>query len=452
MRIPYIGFPEISLLIVDDEKYNIMLLENLVKDMSVNIFTSFSGKQALEIIENNGVDVVITNIETPDLNGLQLISRIRENAGKDIYIIIVTALEELEIKVKGLELGANDYITKPFNLPELKSRIRIGIREAFLKKQLISSNRILEKREKELSHALEEIKKNQAMLIQQGKMASLGILSAGIAHEINNPAAFINVNATTMEKWWKLFVPLFDRAIEMGLDRELGLEKLSEMRDKFPKMIQSLKEGVARISIITDALRTFALSDRGEKQWVDMKQIVEHALVMTKNRYKYHADLSIECDPQVPKIHINFQRLEQVFVNLIINAADAIKEKKDAMTVGGKSFMGLLSIRIQGESAGGKITISVKDNGIGMNADLLSHIFDPFFTTKPPHRGTGLGLSIVYGIVEDYNGTISIESKEWEGTTFIIILPVKETDKDAGSCESVVPDDDHDNCQRAYGK
>ena len=452
MRIPSSGFSEISLLIVDDEKYNIMLLENLVKDMSVNIFASFSGKQALEIIENNEVDVVITNIEMPDLDGLQLISRIRENVGKDIYIIIVTALEELAIKVKGLELGANDYITKPFDLPELKSRIRIGIREALLKKELISSNRILEKREKELSHAIEEIKKNQAMLIQQGKMASLGILSAGIAHEINNPAAFINVNATTMEKWWMLFAPLFDRAIEMGIDRELGFEKLYEMRAKFPKMIQSLKEGVARISIITNALRTFALSDRGEKQWVDMNQIVEQALVMTKNRYKYHADLSIECDPQAPKIYVNFQKLVQVFVNLIINAADAIKEKKDAMTVGGEFFMGLLSIRIQGESTGGKISIGVTDNGIGMKADFLSNIFDPFFTTKHPDRGSGLGLSIVYGIIEDHNGAISVESKEGEGTTFTIILPVKENDKDADSYGRAEPNDYHDNCQRVYGK
>ena len=231
-----------------------------------------------------------------------------------------------------------------------------------------------------------------------------------------------------------------------------GFEKLSEMRAKFPKMIQSLKEGVARISIITNALRTFALSDRGEKQWVDMNQIVEQALVMTKNRYKYHADLSIECDPQAPKIYVNFQKLVQVFVNLIINAADAIKEKKDAMTVGGEFFMGLLSIRIQGESTGGKISIGVTDNGIGMKADFLSNIFDPFFTTKHPDRGSGLGLSIVYGIIEDHNGAISVESKEGEGTTFTIILPVKENDKDADSYGRAEPNDYHDNCQRVYGK
>jgi len=427
MQTPKIDISEITLLIVDDEKYNIMLVQNLIKDIGVNIFTCFNGREALEVIKENRVDVIVTNILMPELDGFQLISRIREDISKDIYIIIITALEASEDKVKGLELGANDYITKPFDKPELKSRIMIGIRDALLKRELIVSNRILEKKEKDLSLALNEIKKNQAMLIQQEKMVSLGVLSAGIAHEINNPATFVKVNAITMEKWWNLFEPIFDKAIELGWDRELGLKKLSDMSAKFPKMIQSIKEGTARISFITNALRSFARQDHEGKQLVDIQQVFEHTAIITKNQYKYHADLVIGNVSGIPKIFGNHQRLEQVFVNLIVNAADAIKEKVDRMTDGSETFRGLISINTRlEETQEKKIEIVVKDNGIGMDTDAKNKIFDPFFTTKPQERGTGLGLSIVYGIVQDHGGSISIESTKGEGTTVIIVLPIEQ--------------------------
>jgi len=252
-------------------------------------------------------------------------------------------------------------------------------------------------------------------------------LAAGVAHEINNPATFVNVNAGTMGKWWKLFEPVFDKAIESGWDRELGLKKFPDMVARFPRMIQSIKNGAARISSITSALREFARSDHEGKERVDIRDVIEHAVIITKNQYKYHAELVIENGSETPKIFGSSQKLEQVFINLIINATDAIKEKAEIMKDRGQSFQGLISI-IAGlrQTPEKRVEIVVKDNGIGMGADVMRKVFDPFFTTKPKDMGTGLGMSIVYGIIQDHGGNISIESPKGEGAALTITLPIEQ--------------------------
>ena len=427
MEAPSIDISEITLLIVDDEKNNVKMVQRLVKNLGANLVTCFNGKEALEFLKENRADVMVTDILMPELDGFQLISKVKEDIGNDIYIIVMSGLQDSQDIVKALQLGANDYITKPFDGPEFKSRVRIGIQETLLKKKLIASNRALEEREKKLSSALNEVKKNQAIIIHQEKLASIGQLAAGTAHEINNPATFVSVNAVTMEKWWKLFEPIFDKAIESGWDRELGLENLSDMLTKVPRMIQAIREGTARISSITSALRDFARSDYGDRQLVDIQQVLENAGIMTESQYKYHADLVIENEGEIPKRFGNSQKLEQVFVNLIINAADAIKEKANMMKNQGQPFQGLISISTSlRETPEKRVEIVVKDNGTGMEADVMEKVFDPFFTTKSQGRGTGLGMSIVYGIVQDHGGSISVESTKGRETTFTVTLPLEQ--------------------------
>lgn len=287
---------------------------------------------------------------------------------------------------------------------------------------------MVEERTLELKETLENLQRTQSQLLQSGKMASIGQLAAGVAHEINNPATFVNVNASTMQKWWKLFEPIFEKAQESNWEQELGLEKLSHMKRKFPEMIQSIKDGTERISFITKALRSFARPDHDEKKLVDIQQIFEHASVITQNRYKYHADLVTETAPDVPLIIGNHQRLEQVFVNLIMNASDAIKEKIDTMGQRDPPLRGLISITTTLlETPEKGIRLVIKDNGIGMDAEVKDKVFDPFFSTKPVGKGTGLGMSIVYGIIQDHNGSISVESTKGEGTAFTIALPLENT-------------------------
>ncbi|NVM22666.1 MAG: response regulator [Desulfobacterales bacterium] len=290
--------------------------------------------------------------------------------------------------------------------------------------------RRVEERTVELARAVEQLqneiterKRAEEQLLQSKKLASIGQLAAGIAHEINNPASFISVNAVTMEKWWKLFEPILDKAMDLGLDREVGVKKVSDMIGKFHGMIESVKEGTARISKITGGLTQFSRSDHEKREPVDIRQALETAVVMTGNQYRYHADLVVEGESDLPKIFGNSQKLEQVFVNLIVNASDAIKEKTDIMKDRNESFRGLISITAFFKKTPEKaIEIVVKDNGVGMDADVMEKVFDPFYTTKPRGKGTGLGMSIVYGIIRDHGGSISVESREGEGTAFTITL------------------------------
>jgi len=161
---------------------------------------------------------------------------------------------------------------------------------------------------------------------------------------------------------------------------------------------------------------------------------------MTKNRHKYHADLVIENESGIPEIFGNSQKLEQVFINLIINAADATKEKADIMKDLDQSFQGLISI-IAGlrKTPDKRVEIVVKDNGIGMESDVTRKVFDPFFTTKPQNMGTGLGMSIVYGIIQEHGGAISVESTKGEGTAFTVTLPIEQNvEQNAQSIEQTV--------------
>ncbi len=185
-------------------------------------------------------------------------------------------------------------------------------------------------------------------------------------------------------------------------------------------------EGAARISSITNALRSFARPETGEKQFFDIRMVFDQAAIITRNKYKYDADFLIEDNVELPNVFGDRQKLEQVFVNLIVNASDAIKEKMDALKGPGNNFRGAITVNtvlcnLSGEK---KIKIIFKDNGSGMEPVLTNKIFDPFFTTKPLEMGTGLGLSIAYGIIKDHGGDIAVESKKGEETVFTITLPL----------------------------
>lgn len=281
------------------------------------------------------------------------------------------------------------------------------------------------KRTHALQNALDDLKKAQNQMIHIEKMASIGQLAAGVAHEINNPATFVNVNINTLEKWCNIFNPLITGALEAGLVEEDKRHKLNHIRNKVPDVVKAIKNGVLRISAITSALRSFARTDEQQKQMIDVCEAIANAEMITKNQYKYHATLTIEKKTNIPKIIGNVQQLEQVFMNLIVNSAHAITER-NLRWPSDQIPAGHIKITLSVSEMNPKhIEIRFKDNGIGISADIQKKIFDPFFTTKPQEKGTGLGLSIVYGIISDHNGHISVESKPNEGTLFLIKLPVE---------------------------
>lgn len=392
-----------KVLVVEDEGIVAAVIKDTVINLGYDVpAVVFTGEEAVKKAEALRPDLVLMDIGLKGaMDGIQAAEEILKRF--NIPVIYLTAYADKKTLQRAKITEPFGYILKPFEERELHTNIEIALYKYKVE---------------------QERKKLEVQLYQSHKMAAIGKLAAGVAHEINNPATFVKVNAVTMAKWWKLLGPIYSKVLESGWDREPGLEKLSDMLPKFSKMIQAIEKGVKRISSITSALREFARSDHQEKQLVDIRRVVESAVMVTENQYKHHADLVNKNGFEIPKIVGNSHKLEQVFVNLIINAADATKEKVEIMRDRGESFQGLISIStsLQGTKAE-RINMVVKDNGIGMDTAGMQKVSDPFFTTKSVGKGTGLGLSIVYGIIEDHGGDISVDSTKGEETTFTITLP-----------------------------
>lgn len=447
-----------KILIVDDDEINRNIIKSKLSQADYEIIPVENGLLALEIIKNCLPDLVLLDIIMPGITGYEVARTLKSNPETMfIPIVMITALDEVGDRVKALEAGADDFLTKPIDTMELKVRVSTLLKMKQYYDQLLNYQNKLESVNKQLSesiiianqktdealkmsHLLLEEKKKVSVyanemeslaekranqLIHADRMVTLGTMSAGIAHEINNPATFINVSAATLEKWEKYISPLFAYALENELDKKLDISKLEIFKNVFPDLIESIKKGTKRISVITNSLKSFARDDPAKKTAIHLEEALEAAITISGSHYKKIALVNTDVEDNLPQVMGNQQQMEQVFTNLIVNASDAIKEKIEKLNTGNNEFRGEIFISIKQRSQDyGQIVIQCRDNGIGMKEETKEKMFTPFFTTKPQDRGTGLGMSIVYGIIKDHNGTISSKSKVGIGTEFKIILPI----------------------------
>ncbi|WP_108650443.1 sensor histidine kinase [Dongshaea marina] len=286
---------------------------------------------------------------------------------------------------------------------------------------------------KEQNMALEKLngdyQQSQDQLLQSEKMASLGVLSAGIAHEINNPLSFIKSNLNTVNGYHHLFLKLvnfcYQHQHEADLPQQLPkmMQDLDDqdmafvLQDLKPLMTESL-EGVERVQEIIEGLRSFSRSDKSEVFRVDINQLLESTLRMVWNELKYHCQIHKEL-LELPPVNGCQGKLKQVFLNLLVNAAQAIDGKGD--------------IFVRSRRDGDFVVVEIEDTGQGMSNETLARLFTPFFTTKPIGKGTGLGLSISHGIVEEHGGKIGVESTLGTGSVFSVWLPVSEQQQSRAS-------------------
>lgn len=272
-------------------------------------------------------------------------------------------------------------------------------------------------RTRELDHKITLIKETQAQLVQSEKMASLGTLVAGVAHEINNPANFISFSTHNLSddlKEFKTFI--FEVA---GDDADATFAKMfDEKFERFERWIKGLKEGAERIRIIVGDLRTFSRLDEAEQKKVNLAESLKSTLRMVKPQFK--KIIEFECQfPIEPEIECWPSQLNQVFLNVMVNACQAIQMKNPSVK---DSILGTLMVSIAQQ--GRHILIRFEDNGIGMTEEVKNKMFDPFFTTKEPGEGTGMGMSISFGIIEKHKGHLEVESTPGKGTTLSIFLPL----------------------------
>ncbi len=279
----------------------------------------------------------------------------------------------------------------------------------------------------ELEKAYNELKHKESQLIHSEKMASLGQLAAGVAHEINNPIGFINSNLGTLEDYLKDFIELV--SVTGGLVEKIDGMKLEDVRsraeaigqrmeeidirfvvDDALKVIKESRDGTERIKKIVQDLKEFSHVDKAEKTFINLNTGLESTLNIVMNEIKYKAEV-IRDYGDIPELQCYPMELNQVFMNLLVNASHAIENK------------GKIVLKTYADTD--NVYVEISDSGCGIPDDIRSKIFEPFFTTKEVGKGTGLGLSISYGIIKKHNGDISVESKVGEGTKFRVRLPIK---------------------------
>ncbi|TAE79222.1 MAG: hybrid sensor histidine kinase/response regulator [Oscillatoriales cyanobacterium] len=415
------------ILIVDDSSTNLSVLSQALKTAGYKVRVAADGESALAMLEKCAIDpaknpfpeLILLDVQMPGIDGFETCSRIKENqVTKTIPVIFMTALADAESKIKGLSLGAVDYITKPFEQDEVIARVNIHWRL----KQLTDN---LEQQVTQRTCALQQA---QVQVVQQEKLSALGQLVAGVAHEINNPLSFMVSNIAPAKEYLAEITevlslyqkhypePPSDIAIKI---KDIDLEFVIE---DFSHLLNSMQIGTERIKDISLSLRNFARSDGDIPSAIDLQETLDSTLLLLKHRLKNQGsrpDIEvIQNYGELPPIKCYPGPMNQVFMNLLANAIDAVE---DAWEKDHRPLRITISTEVLRESA----MVRIADNGLGMTDEIQQHLFEPLFTTKAVGKGTGLGLSIARQIVTDKHcGKLFCKSIAGKGTEFAIELPI----------------------------
>jgi two-component system NtrC family sensor kinase len=411
------------LLVIDDSPTYLERLAGELTGEGYEVVLAESGEAGLALLRREPIDGVLVDLAMPGMDGMEVcrhITELRRTMDNPVVVLMLTAHETREDMTRGLEAGADDFVGKSSDMAVLKARIRALLRRKFfqeenqrivqeLKTKELETMRARAEKEvaetraamvDQLEEANRRLKETQAQLVQSAKMASLGQLVAGIAHEVNNPLSFALSNLFTTGQG-------LDK-----LDAELEPHLSATARRRLEKIRARLadsQEGLERVRDLVTHLRTFSRLDEGEFKTVDVQECVEAVLRVLHHRLEDRIEVRVSYGP-VATLTCFPGPFNQVLMNLIANAIDAID---------GPGQIDLTT----GEEAG-DFVFTVRDNGRGIPQAIGERLFEPFFTTKPVGEGTGLGLAITYGIVRAHWGTVDFESHEGEGTTFIVRIPL----------------------------
>jgi len=378
-----------TLLVADDEPDMLRYLKSQLSP-HYQVLEAVDGQQAVEKACQFLPDVILLDMMMPEKDGLQACREIRERTPThSIPVILLTARADEETKLAALSAGASDFLAKPFSTTELHVRIKNLVESYQYQRKLSKQNQVLEA-------TIEQLKETEMQLVQTEKLASLGRMSAGIIHEINNPLNFATTGLFTLRSKAKLLKP--------------------EDQAEYAEILKDVEEGIGRVKNIVSDLRTFTHPQAGQLEQVEVTEVVASALRFLSNEWR--DKVRVEQDvPEGQTIWANKNKLIHVCVNLLQNSLDALRSK----TFNGDGP----AISIRACSQNGKSLLSIRDNGPGISPEHLDKIFDPFFTTKDVGEGMGLGLSICYRIVQEYDGRIAVKSEPGKYCEFTLEFPAK---------------------------
>ncbi len=403
-------------LVVDDQNINRYMLSQHVTQLGHRVAQAANGLEALDKLRAERYDLVLLDIMMPEMDGHAVLEAMKsDDRLSDIPVVMVSGLDEIKSVVRCIERGAEDYLPKPFDPVLLRARIG-----ACLEKKRL---RDLEKaKTEELERTLQKLKTTQDQLVVQEKLASLGALTAGIAHEIKNPLNFVN-------NFSQLSVDLVrELRDEVGKIRDkldpAAAENVDDLLNNLEQNATKINQHGQRADGIVRGMLLHSRGGKAERQPTDLNALVKEHVQLAYHGLRaqdpaFQVELELNLDPSVGTLNVVPQDLSRVFLNIANNACYAAHAKKKTA---GNDFVP--RVRISTTSRGDKVEIRIRDNGNGVPQAVREKIFTPFFTTKPVGSGTGLGLSISYDIiVQGHQGELQLESKEGEFAEFIIKLP-----------------------------
>ncbi|MFQ5514953.1 MAG: sensor histidine kinase [Myxococcota bacterium] len=401
-------------LIADDSRSDRLLLQHTLVRWGYEVVACENGREALEILAERDLSLAILDWMMPELDGVEVCRRSRA-LGRIVYVILLTGRDSLEELISALQAGADDYLVKPFQPQELRARLLVG----------------------------ERLVRRQIELLHLRKMESLGNIAAGVAHELNTPTQYLQDNLLFVEEGVSCLARMLERqspllevvkkaGIAEGLVEEL--EELAEQLDvayyldEIPGALQQAREGVERIGTLVKAMSELSGANASVRRAVDLNEVVHSVVALWRERWSGVAEIELELDPALPPVTIRSSEIAQVLVSLMVNAVDAIAGRRSQ----DEGERGRIVVRTsRGE---GWVQVCVQDDGDGIPEAIRDRIFDPFFTTKSVGAGTGQGLALAHSIVvEQHGGRLTFESREGQGSTFRVELPLGNRDSDGGA-------------------
>lgn len=374
------------ILVCDDEEVVRNCLSDMLRDAGHTLHTAKNGAEGLKIVKDIHVELVLTDIRMPEMDGLDLLRKIN-TLPVSPGVMLMTAYADFHAAIDALREGAVDFVLKPVEYEDIIHRIR---------------------RYESYQAMKAEAKRAREQAAYSARMAAVGKLSAGISHEINNPLSFMRGNAALVRR--------MINEIREGKDREGKVDPLTELLLHGPELLDAVIRGTERVGNIVKGLEAFANTDlREERREAALDACVEDALLFIDFESPEESppyELVRNTAQDVPHLSISRRSVTQAILCLLFNAKHEIEGKPD----------GMIRITIDKKPPG--VCLAVEDNGSGVPAELRERIFEPFFTTKDVGKGTGLGLSMAYGIlVEDHGASIRVEESDLGGARFVIEFP-----------------------------
>lgn len=400
---------KVDILVVDDKPENLKLVVQLLSKEGYQIRPAPSGELALKAMDKLVPDLVLLDVTMPGLNGYEVCERIKQNDKlKSVPVIFLSALSDTFDKVKAFKVGGVDYISKPFQAEELIERVKTHL-------EIKNLRHTIEEKNKSLEISMHELKHAQQSVVESEKMASLGVMTAGIAHELNNPLNFV-INSSSAIK--AILSTVMDNFTPDFKKKNPDFEKDINL------LLDNVISGGERMGEIIKALRYYSHGGATNFEMAIIEEIINSAITILAPIGR--DEISIECNyEKIPQFLCYPAKLNQVFLNLIKNAKESIIDNPQFDKTSGLIKIATKSVEYKNTKA---LQVTISDNGPGIDAEALTTLFDPFVTTKAVGEGVGLGLSITKGIINDHKGKISAKNVDNNGAEFTIVLPLNPQD------------------------